>query len=109
MKIYIFLINVIISIIWVNPYYIKDGAHNNITLNNFAFGSCFRPNLKLTTDIFKTVLEYDPEMWIWLGDLTYLDFFTINYFRKDFGFDAVHVKEKFNQTKFNKCIKFFFY
>jgi len=104
MKIYLLLLNVIFKITWVNSYYIKDGTHNNITLNNFAFGSCYRPFFKSRkTDIFKSVLQSDPEMWIWVGDLTYLDYMTFNYFRRDFGFDAVHVEEKFNQTKFDIC------
>ena len=42
-------------------------------------------------------------MWVWLGDATYLDFPTFNYLRKDFGFDPVHVEEKFNETKYNEC------
>ena len=25
------------------------------------------------TDIFKTINQYDPELWIWLGDAAYTD------------------------------------
>jgi phosphodiesterase/alkaline phosphatase D-like protein len=37
-----------------------------------VFGSCFGLFNK-TSDIFKTVIENDPDLWIWLGDVTYAD------------------------------------
>ena len=35
-----------------------------------AFGSCYG---KFDTDIFETIAKDEPDVWIWLGDATYID------------------------------------
>ena len=37
-----------------------------------AFGSCVGI-LSTDTSIFDTIASYDPAMWAWIGDATYLD------------------------------------
>eukprot|EP01084_Bolivina_argentea_P295690 509147_1 len=37
-----------------------------------AFGSCAR--LDLDTSIFNTIASRNPDMWVWTGDITYLDY-----------------------------------
>lgn len=93
-------------IVKINSFYIDDGSHANMTLNNFAFGSCYGGFLKSRSDIFDIVLKRDSDLWLWLGDATYLDRFTFNYLKKDFGFDAEHVQKMFNETKYDECIYF---
>jgi hypothetical protein len=100
---------IIFSLFFVKTYYIAEGNHSNITLDNFAFGSCYGGFLKNRMDMFKIVLKSDPQMWLWVGDATYLDFFTYNYLRKDFGFDSRHVEKMFNETKFDECKNFFIF
>jgi len=94
---------IILSYVFVKSYYIPEGSHSNITLNDFAFGSCYGGFLKNRMDIFKIVLKSNPQMWLWVGDATYLDFFTYNYLRKDFGYNSSHVEKMFNETKYDEC------
>lgn len=88
-------------------YYIKDG-HHNITLSNFAFGSCFEGFLADRWDIFKSILKEKPEMWLWLGDATYLDNITTNYFYYDKQFHPYYVEKMFNLTKKEESIIIYF-
>ena len=37
-----------------------------------AFGSCYGM-LDHKSDIFKSIVNYEPHMWLWLGDAAYTD------------------------------------
>ena len=81
-------------------FYIPFGNHNNVTLNNFSFGSCFGGFLSTgKTWIFKTVLKYDPQIWVWGGDAAYLDSFSLNYFKRSLALNFTHAENMFNKTK----------
>ena len=97
---------ILCKLIFLSCYYISPGYHTNITLNNFAFGSCFQGFLSDRLDIFRSIDNENPESWLWLGDATYLDNLTLNYFTYPREFDAYHVEKMFNLTKYDKCIIF---
>jgi hypothetical protein len=100
----IFVFLIVCKLITLSCYFIPSGNHNNFTLNNFAFGSCFQGFLSDRLDIFKSINEENPELWVWLGDATYLDNLTLNYFTYPTEFDAFHVEKMFNMTKYDICI-----
>jgi len=96
MKIFLLITNLIIQ----NCFYIAEKHHTNI-LNNFTFGSCFYGRLSTRLDMFKTIQEHNPELWVWLGDAAYADIkFPIT--QKIFDFDFS--QEVFNTSKQNECI-----
>jgi hypothetical protein len=74
MKIYILLsvLNIYLS------YYIPSGDHQNITLTNFSFGSCFKGPNGWRQDMFKTIDQNDPQLWLWAGDAAYVTMQTID-------------------------------
>lgn len=83
-------------------YYLKHGSHQNTTLNNFTFGSCFKGFLSTRDDIFNTIIKTNPQLWIWLGDVTYLDDFSIrnlNWFKRSMPFNFTEAEIKFNESK----------
>jgi len=53
----------------IKPY---DERQANKSLLKIAFGSCYGM-LHFMTDIFKTINQYEPNLWIWLGDAAYTD------------------------------------
>ncbi len=86
----------------IKCYYIPEGHHNK-TLNNISFGSCYEGFLADRYDIFKSVLNERPEMWVWLGDATYLDNITYNYFKYEKDFSEIWVENMFDRTTNEKC------
>ncbi len=100
----IFLFFIFISITY--SYYIPFGNHSNITLNNFAFGSCFYGYYSKRLDIFKTINENDPQMWLWLGDAAYVDQapLIIQYLKSTISVNFTKAEEIFHQSKNNECI-----
>ena len=48
-------------------------------------------------DIFESINKYDPELFVWLGDATYIDDLVLNLF---LGFKPVFNRE-YSQMKFN--------
>ena len=92
---------IILSLLkFASSYYIPIGNHNNTTLQNFAFGSCFGGFLSTNkTWIFKTILKNNPQLWIWGGDAAYLDSFSINYFRRSLALNFTHAENMFLKTK----------
>lgn len=93
------IILVIQSIFLSVCYYIEENHHKNI-INNFAFGSCFYGRLSTRLDMFKTIEEHNPELWVWLGDAAYADpIFPLN--EKIFNYEFS--QEMFNKSKNNEC------
>ena len=87
-------------------YYIPFGNHRNVTLDNFSFGSCYGGFLSTKkTWIFKTVIKYNPELWIWGGDAAYLDSFSLNYFKRSLALNFTHAENMFNLTKNDEFYK----
>lgn len=87
-------------------YYLDSSVHHkNITLNNFSFGSCFGGYLKMDEklDIFKQVLSRNPDLWLWLGDVAYIEPLSFNVFERTNRLDMDHVQKEFNFTKNNLC------
>lgn len=62
-----------------------------------AFGSCYQKK-KDTDDIFATIMEEQPDLFIWSGDATYID-------KSPFYDDSVHFAKKFEETKENPSYK----
>jgi hypothetical protein len=103
MKIYIFFI--VIKVIF--SYYISPGLHNDINITKFSFGSCYRGPYGWRSDIFHTISNNNPQLWLWLGDSAYVDKLTIfHYYRSTQDLNFTKVEEIFNDTKKNECIYF---
>jgi alkaline phosphatase D len=64
-----------------------------------SFGSCNNFDFDPTSTIFSTIAEYDPDVFIWLGDVVYLDEKFL-FHRRLPPFDKII--KKFNDTKLNK-------
>ena len=63
-----------------------------------AFGSCYGKPGK-SNNIFETIAKDEPDVWIWLGDATYIDFDKITELISDTGSDtAIHARARFRDT-----------
>lgn len=69
--------------------------------------------LHFMTDIFKTINQYDPHLWVWLGDAAYTDDigkavskhknFTLFLVSDDNSMPLEYVKERFSMTLSDPC------
>lgn len=93
----------------VKSYYIKEGKNNDIQINNFAFGSCFNGfahNKRF--DAFDSILKNNPDLFVWLGDVAYLDNLDHNLLLGLVPkYDEVKLKTKFDETFNEKNYKKF--
>eukprot|EP01121_Diplochlamys_sp_Union-15-3_P021217 TRINITY_DN8526_c0_g1_i1.p1 TRINITY_DN8526_c0_g1~~TRINITY_DN8526_c0_g1_i1.p1 ORF type:complete len:419 (+),score=55.40 TRINITY_DN8526_c0_g1_i1:50-1306(+) len=48
-----------------------DSYDSSKTLTKIAFGSCNRPDMNQA--LWNTITDYQPDIWIWLGDVVYAD------------------------------------
>mmetsp|Transcript_13791 Transcript_13791/g.15715 ORF Transcript_13791/g.15715 Transcript_13791/m.15715 type:complete len:129 (-) Transcript_13791:187-573(-) len=51
-----------------------DSEYEKLTLERIAFGSCNKPwlhNENLELSIWKPIVEFKPQAWIWTGDAFY--------------------------------------
>ena len=104
-SIQLILLNILLLIPSTFTYFIPQGEHKNITLTNFAFGSCFRGFLMTDReDIFKTIILNKPELWIWLGDTAYLDDPSPHYLKTTLELNLTESKRRFDESKNDKCI-----
>lgn len=55
-------------------------------VSRIAFGSCYKP--EKITPLWGKVSEFDPQVWLWLGDNVYADVIDGKYIRKDLPKDA---------------------
>lgn len=55
-------------------------------VSRIGFGSCYKPEKK--TALWKAVLDFDPQVWLWLGDNVYADVIDGKYIKKDLPKDA---------------------
>ena len=55
-------------------------------VSRIAFGSCYKP--EKSTPLWGKVSEFDPQVWLWLGDNVYADVIDGKYIRKDLPKDA---------------------
>ena len=65
-----------------------------------AFGSCYGI-WDFKSNIFETIVKDKPDVWIWLGDVAYVDaddFVSLVTF-DDVGTSAKHIEYKFSTTK----------
>ena len=51
-----------------------------------GFGSCYKP--EKSTPLWSKVAEFDPQVWLWLGDNVYADVIDGKYIKKDLPKDA---------------------
>jgi hypothetical protein len=92
----IFILTCLLKLI--KSIYIEEKHHSNIK-NNFVFGSCFIGRISDKFDIFNTIRDNEPELYIWLGDAAYADNKIPKlgeYFNYEFS------KDIFNQSKTNE-------
>ena len=71
----------IILFISVSSYYIKEGHASSSIITNFTFGSNYYGRYSQNENIFKTILQHNSNLWIWLGNAVYLDQPKLNYFQ----------------------------
>lgn len=55
-------------------------------VSRIGFGSCYKPDKK--TPLWKAVSEFNPEVWLWLGDNVYADVINGKYIKQDLPRDA---------------------
>lgn len=48
-------------------------------VSRIAFGSCYKP--EKSTPLWGKVAEFDPQVWLWLGDNVYVDFIDGKYIK----------------------------
>ncbi|NBQ65216.1 MAG: hypothetical protein EBT95_06750 [Verrucomicrobia bacterium] len=46
-------------------------------VSRIGFGSCYKP--EKSTPLWGKVTEFDPQVWLWLGDNVYVDFLDGKY------------------------------
>ena len=71
---------------------VKDS--HNITI---AFGSCNRYTSEEDNQIFYRIAEANPDLWIWLGDVAYVDQRTLGIMFTYAG--ETKIRNKFNEVK----------
>jgi hypothetical protein len=84
-------------------YYIPTGAHSNITLHNISFGSCFYGRESERFDMFKVVLQNDPQLWMWMGDAAYVDEPTMRFWASSIDVNFTEVRSIFSASRENEC------
>ncbi len=55
-------------------------------ITRIGFGSCYKP--EKSTSLWSKVAEFDPQVWLWLGDNVYADVIDGKYLKKDLPKDA---------------------
>lgn len=55
-------------------------------VSRIGFGSCYKPEKK--TALWKAVSDFEPQVWLWLGDNVYADVIDGKYIKKDLPKDA---------------------
>lgn len=55
-------------------------------VTRIGFGSCYKP--EKSTNLWKGVADFDPQVWLWLGDNVYADVIDGKYIKKDLPKDA---------------------
>jgi len=63
---------------------VSGGAEEPVS--RIGFGSCYKPEKK--TALWKAVSDFDPQVWLWLGDNVYADVIDGKYIKKDLPKDA---------------------
>lgn len=96
------------AVLFTNGIYIKQGT-NNLTVNNFAFGSCYNTFMKeKRMDMFKTISSKQPDLFVWLGDVTYLDDFNYKLLLRiapEYSFTKA--KFRYDEAYYNEYYKAF--
>ena len=55
-------------------------------VSRIGFGSCYKP--EKSTPLWKGVADFDPQVWLWLGDNVYADVIDGKYIKNDLPKDA---------------------
>ena len=63
---------------FVNSVFVIDTKERDVTETRINFGSCVWPGAPQT--IWKAVIDRNPDLWIWTGDATYLDYKNFDMF-----------------------------
>lgn len=72
---------------------------SNITQTKISFGSCANFIKSPDIDIFPSIMQFNPELFIWLGDFAYVDDKIL--FIKSVLPDLSIVETRFNSTKYH--------
>ena len=96
------------SVLFTIGIYIKQGS-NDLAINNFAFGSCYNTfNKEKRMDMFNTILSKHPDLFVWLGDVTYLDDFNYKLILRiapEYSFTKA--KKRYDEAYYNESYKTF--
>ena len=95
----------IIIFIYSQAYYIQEG-HDSKIISNFTFGSNYYGRFSKEDNIFKTIIEHNSDLWIWLGNAVYLDEPKFDYFEnspKSMNWD--YIKKLYEKVKSNEYYK----
>ena len=96
----------ILFFIYSGAYYIQEGHDSSKIITNFTFGSNYYGRYLKEKDIFKTIINHNSNLWIWLGNAVYLDKPRLNYFNNtpdtmDWNF----IKNLYQKAKNNEYYK----
>ena len=77
---------------------VLDIEPHDDSMIKIAFGSCYGKPGKTST-IFETIGNDGPDVWIWLGDATYIDYDPITEYMSEIDSStADHARERFKET-----------
>lgn len=84
-------------------YYISN--ENEIILKNISFGSCYNGFMSTRYDIFKTINLNYPQVFMWTGDVAYMDKLhdtMINQYYQTHNLDEEYGLARFNRTFYDE-------
>ena len=75
------------------------GDNSNLEINKISFGSCYNYFGPKRMDVFSTINSLNPDMFIWLGDVVYLDDIDYKLFSGiEPTFNKTDSERRFNET-----------
>jgi len=93
------LLSVLLSAVTLAAIDQKITSKEGVT-HRMSFGSCFNfPFLHVDSTIFKSLSEYKPDSFVWLGDVTYLDDFDVTTISFSLAKDQSAYPTKFEEAK----------
>lgn len=85
-------------------YYIPN-ENSAMILKNISFGSCYNGFMSTRYDIFKTVNMNNPQVFMWTGDVAYMDTMIdtmVNQYYQTHKLDEEYGLSRFNRTYYDE-------
>jgi alkaline phosphatase D len=92
-------LSVLLLIDIVRLFPLNIGDNSKLEISKIGFGSCYNYFGPKRMDIFNTINSLNPDMFIWLGDVTYLDDINLDIIiGKEPIFNKTESERRFNET-----------